>query len=154
MHDANGYDFFPGAEFDFMSHYLRGTPEHSAAPFSYRLQPTGPYLAATQWPPTGTRFTRFYLHAAGGVAEPATGAPTAGSLGPARPTDAGSDSYVTNPLAGWSMAFNSYGTIAASPFVPTDQPLAEPDGPTWRTAPGSRPQRIVGPNQRHPVASS
>ena len=146
-HDADGYDDFPAVEFDFMSHYLLGTPEHRGAAISYRLQPHGPYATATQWPPAGTRSTPLYL---GGEPD---GVST-GTLSTHRPSNTSTASYVTNPLAGASMALNSYGTIAISPYVPLDQRAEEEQGLTWRTAPKTRPQRLVGPLQLHLVAES
>lgn len=140
MHDADGYDDFPAAEFDFMSHYLLGTPEHPGPPVSFRMQPSGPYVEANQWPPAGTRLTRYYLHGT--------------SLTTSRPTKDAPADYVTNPTAGASMALNSYGTIAISPYVPVDQRAEEEQGLTWRTAPVARPMRMTGPLQLHLSAAS
>jgi putative CocE/NonD family hydrolase len=140
MHDANGYDDFPAAEFDFMSHYLLGTAEHRGAPVSFQMQPSGPYIEADQWPPAGTRLTRYYLHGT--------------SLSTSRPAADAPADYVTNPTAGASMALNSYGTIAISPFVPIDQRAEEAQGLTWRTPPATRPMRLAGPLQLHLAAES
>jgi putative CocE/NonD family hydrolase len=141
MHPANGVDDIQANEFDFMSHYLLGTPEHRMPKVSFRMQPTGPYVAESQWPPAHTRFTRYYLDD-GGV------------ISTKRPQRAMPASYFTNPTAGLSMALNSYGTIAISPYVPTDQRLEEVQGLTWRTAAVDRPQRLAGPIQLHLVVSS
>jgi uncharacterized protein len=141
MHPADGADDVQAIEFDFMSHYLLGTPEHPGPKVSFRMQPAGPYVSATQWPPAGTNFTRFYLGDGGTITRQ-------------RAKTASTASYVTNPTAGLSMSLNSYGTIAISPFVPTDQRAEEEQGLTWRTAPVNRPQRMVGPLQLHLVASS
>jgi hypothetical protein len=140
-HPADGADDIQAIEFDFMSHYLLGTPEHPGPPVSFRMQPSGPYQSATQWPPASTRFTRYYL-ADGGL------------LTDKRPKSAAAASYVTNPTAGVSMSLDSYGTIAISPYVPTDQRLEEEQGLTWRTTPAKQPRRLVGPIQLHLVASS
>jgi putative CocE/NonD family hydrolase len=140
-HPADGADDLQANEFDFMSHYLLGTPEHSSPPVSFRLQPSGPYLSATRWPPAETDFTRYYLNDGGGldVRRPQTSTPA---------------SYFTNPSAGLSMSLNSYGTIAISPYVPLDQRLEEEQGLTWRTTPVKHAQRLVGPIQLHLMASS
>lgn len=140
-HPADGVDDIQANEFDFMSHYLLGTPEHPMPKVSFRMQPAGPYVFATQWPPAGTQLTRYYL-GDGGV------------ISSKRPQTATPASYVTNPMAGLSMSLNSYGTIAISPYVPTDQRLEEEQGLTWRTAPSKQPQRLAGPIQLHLVASS
>jgi putative CocE/NonD family hydrolase len=153
MHAADGYDNFPAREFDFLSHYLRGTPEHRMPAVSLRMQPSGPYLSSPTWPLPGTRFTRYYLHPSTTPAVP-TGDLATGLLDRVRPGAAGSGSYVTDPAAGLSMALNSYGTVAITPFVPLDQNLEAGHGLLWRTAPLSRSQRIVGPVQLHLVASS
>jgi putative CocE/NonD family hydrolase len=141
MHAANGTDDLQAIEFDFMSHYLLGTREHPGAPVSFRMQPSGPYVSATQWPPRGTAFTRYYLG-------------NGGTLGAQHAKAESTASYVTNPAAGVSMSLDSYGTIAISPYVPTDQRLEEEQGLTWRTAPVRKPQRLAGPIQLHLVASS
>jgi putative CocE/NonD family hydrolase len=141
MHPADGVDDIQANEFDFMRHYLLGTPEHSMPKVSFRMQPSGPYVAAKQWPPAGTRFTRYYLDDGGVISSK-------------RPQNATPASYVTNPAAGLSMSLNSYGTIAISPYVPTDQRLEEEQGLTWRTAASKQPQRLAGPIQLHLVASS
>jgi len=153
-HDANGYDNFPAIEFDFLSHYLRGTPEHQLPKVSYQLQPAGPYRYANQWPPADTRFTRYYLTGTTTAGQPATGGLATGGLSPRPPTHAASASYVTDPLAGASMALDSYGTIAISPYVPLDQRSEEEQGLTWRTSPVTRATALAGPIQLHLVASS
>lgn len=141
MHPSDGADDLQANEFDFMSHYLLGTPEHAAAPVSFRMQPSGPYVSATQWPPAGTNFTRAYLSDGGSLTDQRAGKATTAS-------------YVTNPTAGLSMSLDSYGTIAISPYVPTDQRLEEEQGLTWRTAPMKQRERLAGPIQLHLVASS
>jgi len=143
-----------GFEFAFMDHYLRGAPEPDFSPTRYYVQPSGPYVDATQWPPAGTDFSRLYLHPGAGAAEPVAGSLQPGTLDSAAPTGAGSDSYFTNPAAGLSMSMNSYGTIAISPFAPTDQRLEEEQGLTWRTAPYAKAERLAGPLQLHLAASS
>ncbi len=62
--------------------------------------------------------------------------------------------YVSNPSAGFSMAFNRYGTVAASPYVPTDQRLEGPQGLTFRTAAQPAATQITGPLALHLVAAS
>ena len=62
--------------------------------------------------------------------------------------------YVTNPAAGFSLAFNKYGTVAATPFVPADQRLEGPTGLTFRTPLLERPLDLVGPIALHLVAKS
>jgi putative CocE/NonD family hydrolase len=52
------------------------------------------------------------------------------------------------------MEFLRYGTVAASPFVPTDQRLEGPQGLTFRTAPQASPMRLTGPLALHLVAAS
>ena len=140
-HPADGADDTQAIEFDFMSHYLLGTPEHQGPNVSFRVQPSGPYGQDSQWPPADTTFARYYLGAGGAIT-------------PSRPRTTTSASYVTNPTAGVSMSLDSYGTIAISPYVPTDQRAEEEQGLTWRTAPVKKAQRLVGPIQLHLVAKS
>ena len=153
-HSANGYDNFPAIEFDFLSHYLRGTPEHPEPKVAFQLQPTGPYQSATQWPPTGTRFTRYYLTSTGTAGQPLTGAASIGSLTPTPAKQPSTAQYFTDPLAGYSMALDSYGTIAISPYVPLDQRAEDEQGLTWRTTAVQQPMRLAGPIQLHLIASS
>jgi hypothetical protein len=106
----------------------------------YYLQGAGRYADATAWPPAGTTYERLKLG-------PGTlGAPVAGT-----PDSA---SYFTDPVAGFSMAFDDYGTVAASPYVPTDQRLEEPQGLTFRTPPLTRARDLAGPIALHLVAAS
>jgi putative CocE/NonD family hydrolase len=95
-----------------------------------------------------------YLHSGTGPAHQLAGSLQPGSLSPKLQSSRTTESYFTNPLAGWSMGFDSYGTIAASPYVPTDQRAEEGQGLTWRSAPASVPQRLIGPVQLHLRASS
>jgi hypothetical protein len=52
------------------------------------------------------------------------------------------------------MAFDKYGTVAASPYIPTDQQLEGPQGLTFRTPALSEPMRLTGPLALHLVAAS
>jgi predicted acyl esterase len=52
------------------------------------------------------------------------------------------------------LAFNQYGTVAASPYVPTDQRLEGPQGLTFRTPAQAAPRDLVGPLALHLVAAS
>lgn len=61
---------------------------------------------------------------------------------------------MTNPAAGFSLAFNKYGTVAATPYVPTDQRLEGPHGLTFRTPELTRPLSLAGPIGLHLVAAS
>lgn len=126
---------------EFLRRHLLDADTAERPPVRYYLQNAGGYADAGAWPPTGTSFKRFNL------------AP--GELSPAGPPgERGSQSYFTNPLAGLSMALDRHGTVAASPYVPTDQRLEEPQGLTFRTQPVAEPLRLAGPIQLHLVASS
>ena len=104
------------------------------------VQGKNDWLEAPSWPPAGAQARTLYL------------APT--GLAAKRPAAQTLQSYATNPAAGLSMAFDQYGTVAASPYVPTDQRAAEEDGPTWRTAPLSKAMTLTGGGTLHLVASS
>jgi uncharacterized protein len=52
------------------------------------------------------------------------------------------------------MAFDEYGTIAISPYIPTDQRLESERGLTWRTAPLGQAMTLAGPTQLRLYASS
>jgi predicted acyl esterase len=126
--------------FEFLDHYLRGTDIPRRPPVSYYLQGSGGYRAAAAWPPKSTRERRLPLGD--------------GTLGGPLAPDAAEPSYVSDPLAGFSMAFSQYGTVAATPYVPTDQRLEGPQGLTFRTAPLQRSRQLTGPIALHLVAAS
>jgi putative CocE/NonD family hydrolase len=52
------------------------------------------------------------------------------------------------------MAFSQYGTVAATPYVPTDQRLEGPQGLTFRTQPLTRSRELAGPIALHLTAAS
>ena len=61
---------------------------------------------------------------------------------------------MTNPAAGFSLAFNQYGTVAATPYVPADQRIEGPEGLTFRTPVLEQPLDLAGPLALHLVAAS
>jgi predicted acyl esterase len=125
--------------FEFLDHHLRGTAVPQRPRVEYYVQGRDAFASDTSWPPAGTRYERLRLGEGtlGGTSE---GAETG--------------SYVTDPAAGFSLAFNKYGTVAASPYVPLDQRLEGPHGLTFRTAPYERPRLIAGPIALHLEAAS
>src|SRR4051794_808822 len=126
--------------FEFLDKYLRGTPAPERPPVTYYVQHRNEYRSADAWPPAGTTYERLSL-----------GPGTLG--GRAASTDA-TGAYVADPAAGLSMAFDQYGTVAATPYLPTDQRLEGPHGLTFRTAPFTAPRDLVGPVALHLVAAS
>jgi putative CocE/NonD family hydrolase len=145
--DPPGRQDVAAIAFEFLQKHLQGATTPDRPPVEFYVQSRNQYVSAKadRWPPAGTKFQRFDLDA-GGVR------PADTTLLPA-PTP-GSQSYVTNPAAGFSMAFDQYGTVAATPYVPTDQRLEGPQGLTFRTAVLTRPLTLVGPIGLHLVAAS
>jgi putative CocE/NonD family hydrolase len=140
-----GQDDLQAVIFEFLAKYLLDMPVPARSPVRVYVQGAnadsdGRYLEDTQWPPRATRFTRLYLDG--------------GTLMPTPPAQEGSESYFTNPLAGLSMTFDDYGTVAASPFIPTDQRLESFQGLTFRTETLAEPLLLAGPSVLHLVASS
>jgi putative CocE/NonD family hydrolase len=133
--------------FEFLQRHLEGAQTPERPPVEFYLQSQNQYVSARadRWPPAGTRFQRFGLDA-GGLRE--------ADASPLPVTPLGSQSYVTNPAAGFSLAFNQYGTVAASPYLPTDQRLEGPQGLTFRTPVLTSPLELVGPIGLHLVAAS
>ncbi len=125
--------------FEFLSKHLRGTRAPERPPVEYYVQSKGRYAASDRWPPTTA--TRRLELVGDALRNPASGGD-------------GSGRYISNPAAGFSMAFDKYGTVAATPYVPTDQRLEGPQGLTFRTAPLSRPLDLAGPIGLHLDASS
>ena len=123
--------------FEFLAKHLRGDTVPRRPPAELYVQGANRTMTAQQWPPEGTRFAELPLGP--------------GTLGaPAK----GTTSYFTDPAAGFSMAFNRYGTVAGTPYVPADQRLAGRDGVTFRTDALREPLRLVGPFALRLVASS
>jgi predicted acyl esterase len=135
-----GVDDLQATIFEFLARHLLGAPAPARSPVRVFVQGANRYLDDTQWPPRATHFERLYLDQ--------------GTLVPAAPAAAGSESYFTNPLAGLSMTFDQYGTVAISPYLPTDQRLESAQGLTFRTGVLSEPLTLIGPAALHLVASS
>lgn len=130
------------AVFEFMRRHVAGarTPDRPAV--EWHLQGAEEMRSSRAWPPPGVEHQDYLL--------------TGDELVPGRDTMVarGEASYVTNPLAGFSMTFNQYGTVAASPYVPTDQRLEGPNGLTFRTAELDAPMTLAGPIALRLEASS
>lgn len=124
--------------FEFLSKHLLGAKTPNRPNVEFYLQGKNEYVSSSSWPPTGTRYERLVLGD--------------GSLTPRAPQ--GEVSYVTNPAEGFSLAFNKYGTVAGTPYVPTDQRLEGASGVTFRTPVLDQPLRLTGPIGLHLVAKS
>jgi hypothetical protein len=126
--------------FEFLRKYLQPEAASPQRPqVRAYVQGTNKWLDTTDWPPPGSGLRSFYL------------APT--GLNDTVPA-AGEQSYFTNPTAGLSMSFDDYGTIAASPYIPTDQRLEDEQGLTWRTPVVDQPVTLAGSGDLHLVAAS
>jgi uncharacterized protein len=115
--------------FEFLRKYLVGAATPARPPVEYYLQHANRYVSAPAWPPPTVTFRRFGLGSA-------------------------TKQYVSDPAAGLSMAFDQYGTVAASPYLPTDQRLEGPHGLTLRLPVRTTPLVLAGPIALHLVASS
>ncbi len=141
----------PGVEdvsavtFEFLQRYLQGATTPERPPVEYYLQGRNQYASADLWPPSKTKFDQLALG-------PRSMTPAADSV--LSTQGEGFGQYVTDPVAGFSMAFDQYGTVAATPYVPTDQRLEGPQGLTFRTSVLTRPLTVVGPIGLHLVAAS
>src|SRR3954451_13091780 len=131
--DPAGQEDISAVVFEFLARHLAGARTPRRAKVRYYVQGAGSFRDADRWPPRRTKLARYALGP--------------GSLGGARRS--GSAQYVTNPADGFSMAFDKYGTVALSPYVPTDQRLEGASGLTFRTAPAARPLDLVGPSALH-----
>ncbi len=143
--DPPGRDDLQAIIFEFLAKYLLGAPTPPRSPVRVYVQGANPdsekqYLEDNQWPPCATGFRRLYLDQA--------------VLKPTSPAQEASASYLTNPLAGLSMTFDFYGTVAISPYIPIDQRLESAQGLTWRTPVLDTPLTLAGPAALHLVASS
>jgi predicted acyl esterase len=115
--------------FEFLDKHLRGTNTPVRPRVRYYLQAKNQFLDADRWPPAGKAARRVGL-------------------------GAGSRSYFTNPTAGFGLAFNKYGTVAGTPFVPADQRVEGPQGVTYRTPALDRALDVIGPTGLRLVAAS
>jgi putative CocE/NonD family hydrolase len=114
---------------EFLAKYLLGTPAPDRQKVQFFMQGRNQEVFADQWPPENTVYERL-------------------------PLGTGEQQYVSNPAAGFSMAFDKYGTVAASPYIPLDQRLEGPQGITFRTPVLTTPLPIAGPIALHLVAAS
>ncbi len=135
-----GLDDLTAMQFEFFRRHLGGDDTAHRANVRYYVQGENAYREATAWPPPETKFERFYLDQ--------------GAITSKKPKGHGASEYFTNPAAGLSMAFDEYGTIAISPYLPTDQRAETGQGITWRTAPLDAPLTLAGPTQLRLYASS
>jgi predicted acyl esterase len=127
-------------EIRFDQRYLMGMKVPKLPPVRLYDQQADQYINAGAWPPPKTIFQRDYLGH--------------GTIAPSRPKRQSKESYFTNPSAGFSMTLDEQGTVAATPYVPTDQRLESGQGLTWRTGKFRRSLSLAGPIALHLVAAS
>jgi hypothetical protein len=137
--NPQGQDNVEAQEIRFDQHYLMGMNAPLPPPVRFYDQQADRYRDATSWPPPETAFEREYI-----------GPGTISTRRPARSTA----SYFTNPSAGFSMSLDEQGTVAATPYVPTDQRLEDEQGLTCRTTTLTNPLTLAGPTAVHLVAAS
>jgi putative CocE/NonD family hydrolase len=137
LNDPPGLQDTAALVFEFLDRHLRGAATPDRAAVEFYVQGRDAYATASAWPPAGTTYERLPL-GPGTLGEPASGQST----------------YVSDPAAGFSMAFDQYGTVAATPYVPTDQRLEGPHGLTFRTPVLTAPRTLAGPLALHLVAAS
>jgi hypothetical protein len=134
-----GVDNVEAQEIRFDQRYLMGKKVPALPRVRLYDQQADHYLDASSWPPARTGFAREYLGA--------------GTIAP-RTQARSQESYFTNPAAGYSMTFDEQGTVAISPYVPTDQRLEDGQGLTWRTSVLNRSLTLGGPIALRLVAAS
>ncbi len=135
-----GVDDLGAIIFEFLAKHLLDTPTPERSKVRVYTQGGNRYLEAGQWPPPATQLLRLYLDQ--------------DRLSAAVPATAAQRRYFTNPLAGLSMSFDFFGTVAISPYLPTDQRLEAAQGLTFRTEPLSETLTLAGPSALHLVAAS
>lgn len=145
-----GQDNVEAQEMRFDQRYLMGMNVPDLPRVRLYDQPANGYTDTTAWPPPETSFQRQYLGLGSISAQQPLGS---GSISQQQP-QAATASYFTNPSAGFSMSLDEQGTVAATPYVPTDQRLEEEQGLTWRTPDLTSPLTLSGPIALHLVAAS
>jgi uncharacterized protein len=133
-------------EIEFDQRYLMGMNVPELPRVRLYNQQADEYIDTSAWPPPQASFEREYLDGGSPIA--------AGTLAPVPVRATSSADYLTNPAAGFSMSLDEQGTVAASPYVPTDQQLEENQGLTWRTPALTAPLTLAGPIALHLVAAS
>lgn len=139
--DPPGREDVSALVFEFLEKHLNGARTPDRPRVRFYLQSKNEYVDADRWPPAGARSQRLDL-----------GLGTLGATGGV--PVGGEQTYTTNPASGFSMAFNKYGTVAATPYLPIDQRLEGANGLTFRTAVLNKPLDLVGPANLHLVAAS
>jgi predicted acyl esterase len=129
MTNATGLYDASALAFEFLQKHLAGAETPKRPQVEYYVQGRDEYETSESWPPVGAELERIDLGE--GTAE-----------------------YVTNPTAGLSMAFDRFGTVAGTPYVPTDQRLEGAQGLTFRTPVLEEPKTLAGPLALHLVAAS
>lgn len=138
-------DTVEAQEMQFDQKYLMGMNVPDLPRVRLYDQQAGGYLDSSAWPPTQSKFKREFLGPASVT--------TTGTLTPHLPAPSIAR-YPANPAAGYSMALDSEGTIAISPYVPTDQRFETGQGLTWQTPVLTNPLEIAGPIALHLAAAS
>lgn len=133
-------------EIEFDQRYLMGLNVPELPHVRLYDQQANDYIDTNSWPPPQATFKREYLDGGSALA--------AGTLSPTRPSTSSSADYATDPAAGFSMSLDEQGTVAISPYVPTNQQLEEDQGLTWRSPALTAPLNLAGPIALHLVAAS
>ena len=133
-------DNLEAQEIQFLQRYLMNESVPSLPRVRVYVQQQDSYVDTTAWPPPSTNNVTDYLGQ--------------GTLSTDHPVAQSSESYVANPTAGYSMALDEQGTVAASPYLPLDQRLEDGQGLTWRSGVLARPLVLDGPVAMHLDASS
>jgi uncharacterized protein len=135
-----GQDNVEAQEMRFDQRYLMGRPVAKLPRVRLYDQEAGGYIDANAWPLPQSALERCYLGR--------------GTITSSQPKRVLSESYFTNPAAGFSMALDQQGTVAATPYLPTDQRLESGQGLTWRTGTLKRTLTLAGPIALRLVAAS
>jgi predicted acyl esterase len=126
--------------YEFLAHHLKGDPIPERPKVKLYVQGANEYVTSDRYPPRGAHTERLHLQ-------------PGGTLAPSPPGEGSEQSFTANPADGFSMAFDQFGTVAISPYVPTDQRL-ETGGLTWRTPTLAAPLTLTGPMALHLLAES
>jgi putative CocE/NonD family hydrolase len=137
--DPPGQDNVLAQEIVFFQRYLMGMNVPELPRVRLYDQVAEHYIDTSAWPPPQDHFTREYLGGGSAI--------TAGRI-------EATASYLTDPAAGFSMSLDEQGTVAASPYLPTDQRLERGQGITWRTFPLRSALTLAGPIALRLVAAS
>lgn len=138
-YSSNQFRDYEPLEMEFYDRYLKGKSMPDRPAVTSYVTGRDEHIEGAHWPPAGVHYDRWFLRP-GGLAS-----------GAAPET---SESYFTNPAAGWTNTMSRHGNGGVSPYAPLDQSLENGEGLVWETDNLASPLTLAGPLALRLVAST